>query len=184
MRSWLSVLVFGMGLSACAEKPSGHAHWSAACAHAGELYKAAGEAWTAQGCVESFSAFPLEVADDVARCMRQQTSVPTEPAPDKGCWRAETRTYFKRVDEATEAAGKLHQAVQTYMDANSRLPSSLSKAIGHAEPLDPWGRPFRLRPVTETDTETDFEVRSAGPDGTFDTDDDVIAAPDFIYFQF
>jgi len=39
---------------------------------------------------------------------------------------------------------------------------------------DPWGTPFRLTPTSKGG----IEIRSAGPDKRFDTDDDIVSSTD------
>ncbi|HEU4405246.1 MAG TPA: hypothetical protein VFS43_08145 [Polyangiaceae bacterium] len=51
------------------------------------------------------------------------------------------------------------------------LLASAHPTAAHASPTDAWEAPFRI-----TCRDGDAEVRSAGPDGVFSTDDDVVAS--------
>jgi hypothetical protein len=65
------------------------------------------------------------------------------------------------------------RAVDHYARAKGELPATLEPVVarGEAGPdTDVWGRRLRYR-----STGLRFEVRSAGADGTFDTNDDIVA---------
>lgn len=81
----------------------------------------------------------------------------------------ETGELLDRIAEATrkyrEAYGAL-PSFEDYVDLSDRLsPKFLTPLIR----LDPWRRPFRAEPTGKGL----IGVRSAGPDGRFDTDDDI-----------
>jgi hypothetical protein len=50
------------------------------------------------------------------------------------------------------------------------LRENFTVVVGGGDPsLDPWGDPYRLRSTDEA-----YEISSSGPDGTFDTADDLV----------
>jgi hypothetical protein len=59
------------------------------------------------------------------------------------------------------------QAIQNYADTHGEFPDE-DEAADILKEGDGWDRPFRYRL-----TETGYEIISAGPDGVFDTDDDL-----------
>ncbi len=59
-------------------------------------------------------------------------------------------------------------SVERYYMSRRELPSSLKEALGYV-PSDPWGRKIKYTVISESS----FELRSAGPDRQFNTDDDV-----------
>ncbi len=62
-------------------------------------------------------------------------------------------------------------AVEEYERDNDRMPVGMSAlALGAATSIDPWGQPYRFE-VAEEDP--GFDLVSGGPDGEFDTADDV-----------
>lgn len=73
----------------------------------------------------------------------------------------------------------LDESVGTYKVKNGRMPKSLEELTEPNErglqierelPKDPWGNDYELR---KGDKASEWAVISAGPDGTFDTDDDI-----------
>ena len=86
---------------------------------------------------------------------------------------------------AREQASDIVRAVRVYGHERHALPDSLARLSERSDILDdaflphattdPWGIPFRLRATGGG--LRGFEVRSAGPDGRFETDDDVVASP-------
>lgn len=84
-----------------------------------------------------------------------------------------------RVTKAETDVRLIADAIRSYRAKNGKLPESLTVLAtkderGRSEleelPQDPWGNDYDLR---EGDRAIDWEVRSAGPDGKIDTDDDV-----------
>lgn len=67
----------------------------------------------------------------------------------------------------------LEAKVSAYVDQAGAFPTDLSQIPDLSEKLltDPWGTPYRLD-ILNVAAE-DFEIRSAGPDRVFDTEDDV-----------
>ena len=59
-------------------------------------------------------------------------------------------------------------SIERYYLSKGELPSDLKEVLGYV-PSDPWGRKIRYRIVSESS----FELRSAGPDRQFDTEDDI-----------
>lgn len=64
--------------------------------------------------------------------------------------------------------------VDKYRQVHGRLPSDLTPILASSERAaeqhaDIWGRDIRFRPLQNR-----FELRSAGPDGIFETADDII----------
>jgi hypothetical protein len=89
-------------------------------------------------------------------------------------WRARDK-YARREAErarASEAAVRLADEYAKDTDSDGRFARKPDGPLGEN---DVWGRPFRLtyRPGTFSDG---LEVRSAGPDGEWNTWDDVVAA--------
>src|SRR5262245_51491475 len=86
---------------------------------------------------------------------------------------------------AREQASEIVRAVRVFAHERHAIPDSLARLSERSDILDdaflphastdPWGTAFRLR-VTGGGLRG-FEVRSAGPDGRFDTRDDVVATP-------
>ena len=64
--------------------------------------------------------------------------------------------------QVSEICAKLRSADEHSLAAEAKAP-----------PRDPWGRPFSIRVGQE-----DIVVRTAGPDGRFDSEDDIGAALD------
>ncbi len=70
--------------------------------------------------------------------------------------------------------GQAERAVLAYQSSEGVLPASL-KEVAAARILagpaaDAWGRAFRYEKLSDTS----FRLTSAGPDGTFDTEDDIV----------
>ncbi len=63
-------------------------------------------------------------------------------------------------------------AVQDYAQQNDEMPEEIDLlSLGVASSTDPWGKPYKLVLI---DDEPGFDVISNGPDGVFDTRDDVL----------
>ncbi|MBL8727743.1 MAG: S46 family peptidase [Planctomycetes bacterium] len=94
------------------------------------------------------------------------------------------RNVLGAIDEAKSTKAEVDvrviaDAVRSYRARNGKLPKTLAVLAtqddrGRSEleelPQDPWGHDYDLR---EGDRPSDWEVRSAGPDGKLDTDDDI-----------
>ena len=52
--------------------------------------------------------------------------------------------------------------------------NGIGVAAGSQLWLDPWGNPYRYRRTAGTANPQEYDLRSAGPDGTFDNADDAI----------
>lgn len=87
-------------------------------------------------------------------------------------------------DEAAQTSlVQFTAAIRRFRAAHGRLPESLAELaeatspVGavredlDTEPHDPWGHPWELRHLGDGR----WEVRSAGPDADFDTEDDLAA---------
>ena len=63
------------------------------------------------------------------------------------------------------------ETIETFRAQNDELPGGIdgNKLLISAELNDAWGQSLRYDPIDE-DT---YSIRSAGPDGEFDTDDDL-----------
>jgi len=73
--------------------------------------------------------------------------------------------------EITADMAQVAALVEDFRDANGRLPLDLDEAgVPEGLQLDPWGVGYRIDPF---DAAPGFDVRSAGEDGIFDSDDDV-----------
>ena len=120
---------------------------------------------------------------DLAR-MRRGRSAPADkpgPGPVPGLLddlHRESRQA--KLTKATTDVQTILLAARTFRARNNRLPTlqelTATDAQGHAwlEPVsaDPWGNDYVVRPGAGG---TAIDVRSAGPDGKLDTDDDVVA---------
>ena len=73
--------------------------------------------------------------------------------------------------ETSEIATRLIDELAKTVDADGRF---IRRPDGALPETDAWGRPFRLSYRSGTISET-LEVRSAGPDGEYQTRDDVVA---------
>ncbi len=58
--------------------------------------------------------------------------------------------------------------IEAFWASNGEYPSSLRQVLGYV-PRDPWGREIRYSP-----SDDGFELRSAGPDGVFASQDDIV----------
>src|SRR5439155_16970122 len=87
-------------------------------------------------------------------------------------WRSNQRQTRREVERAdtSETATRLADELAKDTDSDGRF---VRKAEGPLPETDAWGRPFRLSYKTGTLSET-LEVRSAGPDGEWETRDDVV----------
>lgn len=77
--------------------------------------------------------------------------------------------------EITSDMAQVAAYVETYREENGRLPADLEEA-GVPDELrtDPWGVGYRIDAVETPDADgPDFDVRSAGEDTIFDSEDDV-----------
>jgi hypothetical protein len=74
--------------------------------------------------------------------------------------------------ETSETATRLADEIAKEVDTDGRF---IRKPEGALAEADAWGRPLRLMYKSGTISET-LEVRSAGPDGEFETRDDVVAS--------
>jgi hypothetical protein len=88
-------------------------------------------------------------------------------------WRAREK-YAKRETERAEASKTAVRLADEYAKDTDSDGRFVRKPAGELEEPDVWGRPFRLtyQPGTLSDG---LEVRSAGPDGEWNTWDDVVA---------
>ncbi|HEU4535482.1 MAG TPA: hypothetical protein VFS00_15240 [Polyangiaceae bacterium] len=84
---------------------------------------------------------------------------------------AAQRGMTKVVAVALRASAAVWQASHASCPSADDLVASGHPTAEHASPSDAWERPFRI-----TCQGDDTEVRSAGPDGVFSTDDDVVAS--------
>ena len=82
-------------------------------------------------------------------------------------------------DDAKIACQVLADAIELYRSEKRRLPARLEDLKDldvNGEPytdkslIDLWGTAYRYRP----EGDTQFQLRSAGPDGRFDTNDDIV----------
>lgn len=64
-------------------------------------------------------------------------------------------------------------SVQDYFNTNDIFPESLEEAVGEFL-LDSLIDPFTMEPYKYQYTEDEFKIYSAGPDGEYDTEDDII----------
>ena len=100
-----------------------------------------------------------------------QGMIPGVPSPRRDA----NEHYAAQTDLSTISA-----AIDMYRMKHKALPTSLDEVVGItwsdgtpvlAEmPTDPWGRAYRYQPATRTT----FDLRSAGADGVFDSEDDVV----------
>lgn len=83
-----------------------------------------------------------------------------------------------RAKTAHTSARIIHDAIKLYCTTTGKLPDSLEDLVSEDEGTrsyleslapDPWGNEFILR----GDTTRNFEVISAGPDGSEGSDDDI-----------
>lgn len=86
---------------------------------------------------------------------------------------AQRAEHLAKVAKSTADVRTLRTAVQRYIIKNGALPPNLEALVGlqvQELPSDGWGNPYEL--VTGAEMK-DFFVRSRGPDGEADTEDDV-----------
>ncbi len=80
-----------------------------------------------------------------------------------------------RIIKAQAHAAQIGRYVRTFMLTENRLPSDLQELVSSGTvgrlPKDPWGQAYTLRVIDKRTRR--FQVISAGPDGLFDTADDV-----------
>lgn len=89
-------------------------------------------------------------------------------------WRSRERREREEAERAaaSEVAARLADGLAKETDSDGRF---VRKPEGPLDETDVWGRPYRLvyKPHTLSD---ELQVRSAGPDGEWDTRDDVVAS--------
>lgn len=92
------------------------------------------------------------------------------------------RVQQSQISSARSSIAAIALAVDLYEVDNGQYPQSLRNLIERGSepnwngpylrearvPTDPWGNEFRY-----TRRDSGYEIRSAGPDGQFDTDDDI-----------
>ncbi len=92
------------------------------------------------------------------------------------------RVQQSQISSARSSISSISLAVDLYEVDNGHYPQSLQNLITSGNepnwngpylrearmPTDPWGNEFRY-----TRRANGYEIRSAGPDGQFDTDDDI-----------
>jgi len=95
---------------------------------------------------------------------------------DKGLLRTEVDQYLKMKVELTQAnMAAVAREILSYAAGEQGLPEDL-KDIQRSRPslgmglLDAWGRPIKYERLSDSS----FRLRSAGPDGVFDTADDIV----------
>ena len=76
----------------------------------------------------------------------------------------------EQVEKFLEMIGK---SIQDYFNTNDIFPESLEEAVGEFY-LNPLTDPFTMELYKYVYTEDEFKVYSAGPDGEYDTEDDII----------
>jgi hypothetical protein len=81
------------------------------------------------------------------------------------------RGMTKVLAVAMRASAAVWLASHTSCPSADDLVAAGHPTAAHASPTDAWDNPFQI-----TCAGGDTEVRSAGPDGVFSTDDDVVAA--------
>jgi general secretion pathway protein G len=85
-----------------------------------------------------------------------------------------------QTDEAKNQVTQIHQLVEQFMLAKRKCPKNLQeiKAAGIASKVskDPWGNDYEIH--CEQGSAEAIEVKSAGPDGTAGTEDDLSSRAD------
>ncbi len=99
----------------------------------------------------------------------------TKVADDKGGLEIMVDKYLQmKIDLTAVNLESISREVLTYAADGQGLPESLD-ALGRFRPmavsvLDAWGRKIRYEKLSDSS----FRLRSAGPDGSFDTEDDIV----------
>lgn len=99
----------------------------------------------------------------------------TKVADDKGGLEIMVDKYLQtKIDLTAVSLESISREVLTYAADGQGLPESLD-ALGRFRPmavavLDAWGRKIRY----ERFSDSSFRLRSAGPDGSFETEDDIV----------
>lgn len=99
----------------------------------------------------------------------------TKVADDKGGLEIMVDKYLQaKIDLTAVNLESISREVLTYAADGQGLPESLD-ALGRSRPLgaavlDAWGRKIRYERLSESS----FRLRSAGPDGSFETGDDIV----------
>lgn len=95
---------------------------------------------------------------------------------DKGALRTEVDQYLKAKVKLTEVnIESLARVILDYATGDQGLPEDL-KQLQRSRPslgmglTDAWGRTIKYEKISDTA----FRLRSAGPDGAFDTADDIV----------
>ena len=83
---------------------------------------------------------------------------------------------YKTNNGAFPATSQGLSALVTKPEASPPL-ECWTKLMDHI-PLDPWQAEYRLFSVSDQSISAPFELRSAGPDGIFDTEDDISSLDD------
>jgi hypothetical protein len=99
----------------------------------------------------------------------------TKVADDKGGLEIMVDKYLQaKIDLTAVNLESISRQVLTYAADGQGLPESLD-VLGRSRPmgaavLDAWGRKIRYERLSDTS----FRLRSAGPDGSFETEDDIV----------
>ncbi len=99
----------------------------------------------------------------------------TKVADDKGGLEIMVDKYLQaKIDLTAVNLESLSREVLTYAADGQGLPESLD-VLGRSRPtgaavLDAWGRKIRYERLSDSS----FRLRSAGPDGAFETEDDIV----------
>ncbi len=110
-------------------------------------------------------------AREVRRMPRAPRPVPDAPVPVPGPGKGSPADMRM----ARIQAEQISSYVRVFLLAKKRMPGSLDdlvkENVAGSLPMDPWGNSFKL--VIQDAKARKFVVRSAGPDGSFGTGDDV-----------
>ncbi|MBL4689837.1 MAG: hypothetical protein JKY37_34955 [Nannocystaceae bacterium] len=170
------VLLMASSIAACTANPSGPEHWRAACERVVPSPSPGVPDHDVAQCEATFRSYPAAVADDVARCALRGLAT---GVPEVACYSKETHAHFDAVQRTQAQLGRVRKIARDRMGDGRAFPDVIAGLVGDADELDAWSTAIRVRPDGD-----DVEISSAGADRRFGTADDLIAGPDFIYFQF
>lgn len=164
---------------------SGPALWARSCEH---LQGVAARPTEAGACERSYAELPTAVADDLALCALDLTSLDLEGTELRACERPAAAAFFEAEaeDQTARRLEALAESLEAHMAAQGVLPGDLAALGLEAIAVDGWGQPLRFeKDPGGTGEKTAFAVCSSGRDGVASTDDDICRQdPEFLYFQF
>jgi hypothetical protein len=167
--------------TACTAKESGPTLWTRGC----KIGLAQVDANTPEElahCEQSMRAHPEVIADDIARCMVEQTKTTSPDASREAleaCIGPATRAHLDKIEASHLLIRRVAEQLETHHSSNRSLPARLGDLPG-VPTRDPWGADLLYEPGADGG----FELCVLGADAKPGTPDDICYAAPFIFFQF